>query len=87
MFDGSLRPAYFVIRRLYGRETPEIYWDYLPRESLRAVVYITRLDQLPFAETLIRLPLERLYAMYCDAKVKGKLPPRWEPSKKDQSRD
>lgn len=81
----SDRPAYFVVRRLYGRETPEIYWDYLPRESLRALVYVVRLDQLPGAETLVRTPLHRLFSLYKRLKAIGQLPPRWEPPRRGKA--
>jgi hypothetical protein len=73
------RPAYFCVRRLYGREVPEIYWDYLPRTPLRSLIYIVRLDQLPGADTLTRTPLQQLYTIYQRLKALGKLPPRWEP--------
>lgn len=73
------RPAYFCVRRLYGREVPEIYWDELPREPLRALVYIVRLDQLPNAEALLRAPLWQLFGVYQRLKAAGTLPPRWEP--------
>lgn len=76
---SDLRPAYFVVRRIYGREVPAIYWDELPREPVRFLVYIVRLDQLPGGEALLRAPLPQLWRYYQILKAVGKLPPRWEP--------
>jgi hypothetical protein len=79
------RPAYFVVQRLYGRDVPAIFWDELPREPLRALVYIVRLDQLPGAAALLRAPLDHLFLLYQRLKRLGKLPPRWEPPKKGKA--
>lgn len=76
---SDLRPAYFVVRRRYGREVPEIYWDELPREPLRGLVYVVRLDQLPGAASLTGQPTTWLYRLFCQLRRQGKLPPRWVP--------
>lgn len=73
------RPAYFVVQRRYGREVPSIYWDELPRDPVRFLVYVVRLDQLPGGEALLRAPLDQLFRYYQILKAVGKLPPRWEP--------
>lgn len=76
---SDLRPAYFCVQRLYGREVPAIFWDELPREPLRALVYVVRLDQLPRADELLRAPIDQLFQFYQRLKSRGQLPPRWEP--------
>lgn len=81
----DLRPAYFVVRRLAGREVAEIYWDYMPRESVRFLVYVVRLDQLPGGEALLRAPLDQLFRYYQILKACGKLPPRWQPPPRPQA--
>lgn len=81
---SDLRPAYFVVRRLAGREVAEIYWDYMPSESVRFLVYVVRLDQLPGGEALLRAPLDQLHRYYQILKACGKLPPRWEPPPRKQ---
>ena len=73
-----MRPAYFVVQRVMGRETPAIYWDELPREPIRNLVYVTRLDVLPGAKSLSGEPLTWLYRLFCQLRRQGKLPPRWE---------
>ena len=78
------RPAYFVVRRHQGQEIPEIYWDELPRAEHRRLwdlVYILRLDEQPNAATLVNAPLEKLFATFKMMRMRGKLPPRWEPPK------
>lgn len=79
------RPAYFVVQRRYGEEVPAIYWDELPRDPVRFLVYIVRLDQLPGGEALLRAPLDQLFRYYQILKAVGKLPPRWEPPKQGKA--
>lgn len=76
-----MTPAYFVVTRQLGRETPAIYWDELPRSPLRNLVYVQRLDLFPNAAELVASPLADLFAVYQHLKRRGKLPPRWEPPK------
>lgn len=75
------RPAYFVVQRIMGRETPLIFWDELPKAPIRNLVYIQRLDLFPNGADLVRAPLGNLFAVYQHLKARGKLPPRWEPPK------
>lgn len=78
-----MRPAYFVVTRQLGRETPAIYWDELPRSPLRNLVYVQRLDLFPNAAELVEAPLDRLFAVFLRLRRMGKLPPGWEPPKKE----
>lgn len=71
------RPCYFVVARLMGRPAPMLYWDELPREPIRHLEYVVRLDEL--APSLVTSPLADLFAVYLRLKKLGKLPPRWEP--------
>ena len=80
-----MRPAYFVVQRLYGREVPAVYWDELPREPLRGLVYVQRLDLFPNAERLCAASLDQLFAAFLHLRKRGKLPPRWEPPKPKQT--
>jgi hypothetical protein len=73
------RPAYFVVYRVLGREVPAIFWDELPKEPIRQLSYVVRLDLLPNAADLVDAPLWRLYAVFCHLRKAGKLPARWEP--------
>ena len=73
------RPAYFVVARRDGREVPAIYWDELPQQPIRNLVYLVRLDVLPNGPALVAAPLADLYAVFCHLRKRGKLPPRWEP--------
>lgn len=75
----SERPAYFVVQKFAGLERPAIYWDELPREPLRNLVYVVRLDQLPGATSLTGQPTTWLYRVFCHLRRKGMLPPRYEP--------
>ena len=77
----SERAAYFVVSRSMGREVPAIFWDELPREPIRNLIYVVRLDQLPNAADLLRASLGQLFAVYQHLLKRGKLPPRWEPPK------
>jgi hypothetical protein len=74
------RPAYFVIQHVMGRSEPAIYWDDLPRQPLRNLEYVVRLDTL--SPVLATMPLADLFAVYLRLKKQGKLPPRWDPKKK-----
>lgn len=74
-----VRPAYFVVSRELGRETPIIYWDELPKAPIRNLVYVQRLDQFPNGADLVRAPLANLFAVYQLLKKRGKLPPQWQP--------
>lgn len=75
------RPAYFVVARWCGREVPAIYWDELPRQPIRGLEYVIRLDILPNAAAMMRAPVSDLLGVYRFLKKRGKLPPRWEPPK------
>lgn len=75
----SERPAYFVVQKIAGLERPAIYWDELPREPLRNLVYVVRLDQLPGAASLTGQPTTWLYRVFCHLRRQGTLPPRYEP--------
>jgi hypothetical protein len=75
------RAAYFVVQRLYGREVPAIYWDELPKAPLRALGYVVRLDTFPNGAQLVKASIADLFAVYQMLKLKGKLPPQWEPPK------
>lgn len=74
-----MRPAYFVVYRVLGREVPAIFWDELPKEPVRQMIYVTRLDELPNGAALVEQRLSVLYRVFCDLRQAGKLPPRWEP--------
>ena len=74
-----MRPAYFVVSLLNGRETPAIYWDELPRAPIPRLVYVLRLDQQPNAKALCEANLAKLYAVFCHMRKRGKLPPKYEP--------
>jgi len=69
------RPAYFVVTRWHGVETPAIYWDELPRHQLLNLVYVLRLDTLPNAESIMQQSVTELYAGYRRLASRGKLPP------------
>lgn len=69
------RPCYFVVA---GR-VPMLYWDELPREPIRGLEYVVRLDQLPDGDRLAQTPLNQLYGTYRALRRRGTLPPRWEP--------
>jgi hypothetical protein len=76
------RACFFVVALdFFGREQPAIYWEELPRQPIRRMVYVQRLDLFPNAADLVNAPLERLFAIYQRLKRAGKLPPRWEPPK------
>jgi hypothetical protein len=77
----TARPAFFIVTRQYGRETPAIFWDELPRAPIRNLVYVQRLDLFPNGADLVRAPLAQLFAVYQHLKAREKLPPRWEPPK------
>jgi hypothetical protein len=70
-----VRPAYFVIVNRNGRECPAVYWDELPRGTIRNRIYVLRLDTLPNAEEILAKPVTELYAMYQRLARRGKLPP------------
>ena len=76
-----LRPCFFTVQVILGREVPLIYWDELPRTPIRNLVYVVRLDEMPHAERLCNSSLSQLYAVYRHLKQRGQLPPRWEPPK------
>ena len=78
------RAAYFTVERIMGREVPVIYWDELPRAPIRNLVYIVRLDSFPNSAQLCEASLEQLFAVFCHLRNRGKLPPRWEPPKKEK---
>jgi hypothetical protein len=75
----SMRPAYFVVQRFFGHAHPVIYWDELPRQPLRHLEYIVRLDQFPNGELLVETTLDQLMRLYTFMKARGTLPPRWDP--------
>lgn len=81
----ELRAAYFVVTLgSRNEDVPSIYWDELPpRNPIRRLVYVQRLDLFPNGEQLCNASLEQLLAAYQMLKKRGKLPPSWEPSKKE----
>jgi hypothetical protein len=75
-----IRPAYFVVQRINGGgEVPAIFWDELPRQPIRNLVYVQRLDLFPNGAALVNAPLSQLFEVYQFLKARGKLPPRWQP--------
>jgi hypothetical protein len=76
------RPCYFVVAQWLGREVPQLFWDELPREPVRNMIYVMRLDQHPDAERLCATDVAQLYDTFCHLRHAGKLPPRWEPPKR-----
>jgi hypothetical protein len=75
-----MRPAYFTVSLLLGKETPAIHWDELPyHHPIRSLVYVVRLDTLP---GYTAQPLDKLYRTFCHLRKHGELPPRWEPPKR-----
>jgi hypothetical protein len=83
-----MRPAYFIVtRNVLGAEVPAIYWEELPRQPIRHLVYIQRLDLFPNGEDLCRASLGQLFDVYQMLKRRGKLPPRWEPPKPKKAQD
>jgi hypothetical protein len=79
------RPAYFVVAKRHGQECPAVYYDELPRQPIRNLVFVVRLDQLPNGHDLVRASTGDLYAVYCRLRDRGKLPPRWEPPPKPKA--
>jgi hypothetical protein len=75
------RACFFVVARQFGRSTPMIFWDELPKAPIRNLEYVLRLDVLPNAVALVNASLKQLFATYLALKTRGKLPPRWEPPK------
>ena len=76
------RPTYFVVVKVMGKSYPYIYWDELPRNPIRNLQYVVRLDTLPNGDRLAAASLKDLFAVYERLKRRGKLPPQWEPPKK-----
>jgi hypothetical protein len=77
-----MRPAYFVVQKTDLGLRPALYWDELPREPLRNLDYVVRLDQLPGGDVLVKQPLSQLFGVYLHMKRHGTLPPRWQPPKR-----
>jgi hypothetical protein len=74
------RPAYFVVQRINGGgEVPAIFWDELPGQPIRNLVYVQRLDLFPNGAALVNASLSQLFEVYKFLKARGKLPPRWQP--------
>lgn len=78
----SDRPAYFVVMRGERGTRTAIFWDELPREGVRNLEYVLRLDEQPDAERLLATPVDLLHRLYLHRKANGTLPPRWESPKK-----
>jgi hypothetical protein len=75
------RACYFVVAKIMGRSTPMIFWDELPKAPIRHLEYVLRLDVLPTGVALVNASLKQLFATYLALKMRGELPPRWEPPK------
>jgi hypothetical protein len=77
--------VYFVIAKRHGVEHAALFHDELPRQPIRNLVYVLRLDQLPNSHDLVCASTGQLYAVYCRLRDRGKLPPRWEPPPKPKA--
>jgi hypothetical protein len=92
-----MNPTWFLVRQHNGRESPALYFDFLPADLTRklprderpVIIYGLRLDRLPEGERLAAMPLADLYALYQRLKARNKLPPQNfvdPPAKKDAAR-
>jgi hypothetical protein len=73
------RICFFVVERWQGGVIAKLYWDELPRNPIRNLEYVLRLDDQPNGAALVCAPLHQLYATYLTLKKRGTLPPRWQP--------
>lgn len=75
------RACFFVVAKVMGKSAPMIFWDELPKAPIRNLEYVLRLDVLPTGVALVNASLKQLFATYLALKMRGELPPRWEPPK------
>ena len=79
-----MRPTYFLVYKVDGREVPALYWDEVWKQP-RNTIYIVRLDTLPGGREMAREPIWKLYETFCQLRKRNELPPQWQPPPKQKS--